>query len=474
MVKSIFKQSVAWVTNIVPVIINKIKVSLFWKLLLWFWATVVTIISSLFIIVAIITNPAELMYERQMLFNELDIATHKIVDSKNISFAMVTPVFPENGYFLFDFYGNVIGSSAISKPVSTAYSKSKNSSIPQIFFDSTMVIVGPQHLTINNIPVMLYLTKPIPKILQWRIALLIKNYWYLVIYAIFISLFCCYLLTRYIAKPITNIQKIAVSLAKGKLSARIPKKIVSRKDEIGNLASSFNYMAQELMANIDSKKNLLRYVSHELRSPLTRLRLASAILVKTDDNSEFYDRIELEINRMDYLIKQILDFSRITNGYKVLNKSNIHLNQWIKQLINDCNFEAELANKQISLLTDNHNIMAYIDSDLLASACENIIRNAIRHTPENSNIIVSIISHNVSYIDIIIRDNGSGIPKKVMSSIFTPFASFKEDKTNGFAGFGLGMSIAKEVIEMHNGSLFIENLARGCKITLRFPTVQIE
>ncbi len=467
--RSILKQFVVWAINIVPQLINRIKISLFWKLLLWFWATVITIISSLFIVLAIITNPAELMYERQMLFHELDIAAHKIINSHNVSFAMVTPIFPDNGYFLFDFYGNVIGSSEISKPVSTAYNNTKKLTHPDILFESGIVIVGPRHLTINNIPVMLYLTKPIPKILQWRIALLIKHYWYLIIYAIFISLLCCYLLTKYIANPITKIQKIAVSLANGKLAARIPKKNAMRSDEIGDLARSFNYMAKQLTDNLENKKNLLRYVSHELRSPLTRLRLATAILTKNETNKEFYDRIETEITRMDYLIKQILEFSRLTTSNKQLNKTKIHLNTWMQQLVTDCNFESQLQSKSISLINTSKDIYIYADSDLLASACENIIRNAIKHTPKNSHIVISVITDNTNYIDIIVKDNGTGISKKIMASIFTPFVSSKENKASSFTSFGLGMSIAKEAIENHQGNIFIENSPTGCKVILRLP-----
>jgi signal transduction histidine kinase len=189
--------------------------------------------------------------------------------------------------------------------------------------------------------------------------------------------------------------------------------------------------------------------------------LATAILAKQGSNQEFYDRIETEINRMDYLIKQILEFSRITTGKKILNKSNIQFNRWIKQLVKDCEFEAESHNKQISLIIDSDNIYVY--------ACENIIGNAIRHTPKNSKIVISIIVKDASYIDIIVKDNGTGIPKEIMDTIFTPFIFSKKDKTRNFSNFGLGMSIAKEVIEMHNGSIFIENLFTGCEIILRLP-----
>ena len=225
-------------------------------------------------------------------------------------------------------------------------------------------------------------------------------------------------------------------------------------------------MAEQLESLLNSKQRLLRDVSHELRSPLTRLQLSLALARrKTPEASAEHDRIEREIERLDQLIGQIIRYSRIQHGVSEQAWEHVDLQQLVKQLVDDGDFEAQACNKAV-VLTRSSEIRLRAVRDFISSAIENIIRNAIRFTPEESSIEVTLEQVD-SQVVIRVRDYGPGVPEDTLESLFDPF--FRVDETRGKEnnGTGLGMAIAHGAVSFHKGTIVASNASPGLQVEIR-------
>ncbi len=378
------------------------------------------------------------------------------------------PRFPGSSYFLFDMGGNVLGNSVISEELLSAYQKTRTKAEPTIVFKRGVVVVGPRKVVLNGQPYELYLTKEMPRLVHWRVKQVMARQWHLVIIALGVSFLLCVILARYLVGPIRQLQGVSRKLAKGDLSARVGTKVVRRKDELGELGQDFDVMAEQLESLLNSKQRLLRDVSHELRSPLTRLQLSLALARrKTPEAEAEHDRIEREIERLDQLIGQIIRFSRIQHGVSEQAWEKVNLEQLIKQLVDDGDFEAQARNRAV-VLNKSSEIKITAVRDFISSAIENIIRNAIRFTPEESSIAVSLEQEGADAV-IQVRDYGPGVPEDTLEALFDPF--FRVDETRGKEnnGTGLGMAIAHGAVSFHKGSIKANNASPGLRVVIRLP-----
>ncbi|MDB2384619.1 ATP-binding protein [Endozoicomonas sp.] len=286
--------------------------------------------------------------------------------------------------------------------------------------------------------------------------------------ALGVSFLLCVILASYLVGPIRQLQGASRKLAKGHLGARVGNKVIRRKDELGELGQDFDVMAEQLESLVNSKQRLLRDVSHELRSPLTRLQLSLALARRKipEANAE-HDRIEREIERLDQLIGQIIRYSRIQYGVSEQAWEQFNLQELIKQLVGDDDFEAQARNKAVVLVKSSE-IHVRAIRDFISSAIENIIRNAIRFTPEESNIEVSL-DHIGSHALVTVRDYGPGVPEDTLTSLFDPF--FRVDETRGKEnnGTGLGMAIAYGAVAFHKGAIIASNALPGLRVQIKIP-----
>ncbi|MBO9482713.1 ATP-binding protein [Salinisphaera sp. G21_0] len=442
--------------------------SVFWKIFLWFWLTMIAMLVTLFLAFAITVDPSDFLSERRALFRELEIAARKMELLSRTSVHLPIPRFPGSGYYLFDTEGNILGSASISEELISAYNKTRNLSDPTITFRRGVVVVGPQRITLNDAPYELYLTKEMPMLVHWRVQQVIARQWHLIILALGVSFFLCVVLARYLVGPIRNLQRASRKLARGDLRARVGGKVARRRDELGELARDFDHMAEQVGSLVFSKERLLRDVSHELRSPLTRLQISLALARrKTPDAEAEHARIEREIERLDQLIGQIIHFSRIQHNMANMACEKIALEGMLKKLVDDGSFEAQARDKAV-VLKETANIELVAVREFLSSAVENIIRNAIRFTPEGSEVEVRLLRDNdVALIGI--RDYGPGVPEETLDDLFEPF--FRVDETRGKEndGTGLGMAIASTAVSQHNGSIAARNAHPGLEVTLRLP-----
>jgi two-component system sensor histidine kinase CpxA len=284
----------------------------------------------------------------------------------------------------------------------------------------------------------------------------------------------CFGLTYHIASPIYSIQSTARRVAQGDLKARVPSSVSRRYDELAALAIDFDSMVGRLDSLIQMQKNLLSSVSHELRSPLARMSLTVALLRKrsSKDSDDLLQRLDREVARIDLLMGQLLTLSRLEAGLSSAEREEVALAQVVEETAADCNFEAQSQGKSVTFQASESVILTNADPHALRSACENIIRNAVRYTPRGTEVQVLLEIDRTgpeSRVLITVRDHGPGVPEESLQAIFQAFYRIGSD-AEGLSGNGLGLAIASEAIRLHHGSISASNLhTTGLEITIQVP-----
>lgn len=305
-----------------------------------------------------------------------------------------------------------------------------------------------------------------------RFAFLLRQlpYWMRIAIPVVISFLLCWLLARTLSKPISNMKNVANKFGNGDLSVRI-KNTNKYNDELGDLAKTFNIMADKIQHNVESHQRLLGDVSHELRSPMTRLQVAIALAEKSKQQpkalTKHLTRCEIEVERLDSMIENVLSLSRLENSIQHTEFSTLHINEIIEPLIEDNQYLAEDRNIVIRSNITPCSIQG--DITLLSSAINNVLLNAVKYSPDNSEVSLSVSIVNQK-IEIHIDDQGSGVPNESLDSLFKPFYRTTEARERKTGGTGLGLAIAKQAINLHNGTIKAENLElSGLRIRIKLP-----
>ena len=291
--------------------------------------------------------------------------------------------------------------------------------------------------------------------------------------AILISGIVCYLLARYLTSPIKQLRLATNKLATGDLDARVLPLFGNRKDEIVDLASDFDQMAEQLNTLINSHKQLLSDASHELRSPLARLQVALGLARQRDpkDVGTELDRIERESERLNELIGKLLSVARLEAEFVNANKETIQLDKLLEDAAEDGAYEAGSLEKNVTI-TKNEPVRLEGNRVLLQSALENVIRNAIRYTKKQTTVELSMtrLPDKLDWVEIIVKDQGPGIPENMLTRIFEPFVRVGEARDRESGGYGLGLAIACRAIKLHGGTIAAHNQAgNGAIIQIRLP-----
>lgn len=274
------------------------------------------------------------------------------------------------------------------------------------------------------------------------------------IVAVFISGLICYILSIYLTHPLRALRHAAKDIATGKFNTRIGKLKGHYKDEISELSGEFDKMAETLETLTNSRERLLQDISHELRSPLARIHIALELAKNKVGNISEFDRIELEAQRLNSLIGEILDFARLNHRNTSIAYQEIDLRQILTSLINDANFEYGSKKVQLSVAAENNIVSG--DAKLLHRAVENLIRNALHYSYEKS--LINVCVKNTSKRAVIkIVDFGPGIPKQQLKEIFTPFYRVDISRAKKTGGYGLGLAIVAQIIQLHHGKIRMTN-----------------
>jgi len=292
-----------------------------------------------------------------------------------------------------------------------------------------------------------------------------ENRWLLLGLAMFVSAVSCALLSWHIVKPIKSLDRSAKQLAQGDLSTRAEKSALAHRDEIGHLAKSFNIMADSVENMIQGQQRLLGDISHELRTPLTRLQLANAISRRKNGESEELERIEQETQTIDKMLQQLLMLSR----YQLANEhpfEQCQFDLFMDDIIDNATFEAKEHNIELSS-TIEPNLTIKVQWDPLASAIENIIRNAIRYATTTINFSAHADDN---MLIVTISDDGCGVEEEHLDNLFNPFYRVSNARERSSGGTGLGLAIAHEAVIQHHGSIeAINNKVSGLSIKIRLP-----
>jgi two-component system sensor histidine kinase CpxA len=288
----------------------------------------------------------------------------------------------------------------------------------------------------------------------------------------------CFWLTHHIVAPIQGIQSAARMVAAGDLSVRAPAEISKRHDELAALAADFDAMVERMSAFVRSHKDLLSTVSHELRSPLTRLIMSLTLLRKQSppDSEELLQRMERDVERVDTLMGQLLTLARLETGLSSDARESVDLSQLVQEVVADGDFEARSCGKAVKLQAEGGIVIEKADQQALRSACENIVRNAIRFTAPGSEVGVVVKTERMgpsSQVVLLVRDYGPGVPEELLQQIFQPFFRVKEPSGDPRAnkGTGLGLAIALEAIRQHRGTIVATNAnPMGLEVKIMLPT----
>jgi two-component system sensor histidine kinase CpxA len=230
-------------------------------------------------------------------------------------------------------------------------------------------------------------------------------------------------------------------------------------------------MAERLESLLGSQRRLLRDVSHELRSPLARLRVALELARNRagEGAGEPLDRIDREAARLDELIDRLLLLERLEAGDPETEVVDFDLAELLSEVVDDASFEATSADREVRFEASPQCPMRG-HPDLIRSALDNVIRNAIRHTPEGSEVEVELQAED-PIATVSIRDHGYGVPEEHLETLFEPFARVADARERTTGGAGLGLAITRRAVEIHGGTVTARNHPDGgLEISVHLPS----
>ena len=279
-------------------------------------------------------------------------------------------------------------------------------------------------------------------LMQWAVALLVSG-------------FVCYLLTRYLTAPILRLREASQQLASGDLSTRASSTIADRQDEIGDLVRDFDAMASRIEALVSGQRQLISDVSHELRSPLARLNVALDLGRQRKGNDAAFDQMEQDLALLNEMIGRLLTIAKLDVSTRQVPMVQVDITELMSQIVLDASFESHAREVSVKMNAEG----AYLvrgNAELLHSALENVVRNAIHYTMPGTSIEVllqSVRERSQSLVRIAIRDFGPGVPASELVNVFRPFYRVTEARDRQSGGVGLGLAIAERVIRTHGGTI---------------------
>src|SRR5580704_17437687 len=274
----------------------------------------------------------------------------------------------------------------------------------------------------------------------------------------------CYAFAYHLTSPVRRLRAVVDCFGRGDFSARAPS---GRKDELGELARSFNQMASRIQTLLAVERRLLLDISHELRSPLARLGVAVELARSGEDREHMLDRIQKEADRLNELVAELLQVTRVEADPSMQKNDLVHLDELLGDLVYDSLLEAKAKDCTLLLKAPVPAILAG-DEELIRRALENVIRNAIRYAPRGTAVDIGLAKLREAAI-VTVRDYGPGVPDEALTRIFDPFYRVDSDRNRASGGLGLGLAIARRSVQLHKGKLTAQNAHPGLLVTIEFP-----
>lgn len=282
------------------------------------------------------------------------------------------------------------------------------------------------------------------------------------------GLAAAYILANYISKPIRILQQGFRSLASGDLDTRIRSNMGKRQDELADLAIDFDEMAVQLQQLVEKERHLLHHVSHEMRSPLARMQAILGLMQQQPAKLDKHlGKLDNELRRMDGLVGELLTLARLENKTTQIQYEDLNFNDFIDNLVSDSVPLAEEKQQLLQLNNCAQDVTIQANEGYLYQAFDNVLRNAIKYSP-NGSVITINCQMNKNELSVSITDNGAGVDHAQLPHIFTAF--YRADSSGTSNGTGLGLAIAKHVIEQHQGVISAKNvLPHGLQIRFDLP-----
>lgn len=293
---------------------------------------------------------------------------------------------------------------------------------------------------------------------------------WLLISSILMSIMLVLISTKYLVQPIKQLNNATTEISEGNFSIKLD---IDRKDELGNLASSFNTMSKKL-ATIDTlRKELISNISHDIQTPLTNIKGYMNLLenhqLNDGEKDQYIQVVHSEVNRLSYMTKQLLILAAIESKLDLLEISRFNVGEQLMKLIQQ--YQWSIMEKGIMVSYSLPDLLIKGDAALLYSVWENLLTNAIKYNRDNGLIDIELTETN-SCIEVIFKDSGIGLDQKQQERIFDRFYRADTSRTRSIEGTGLGLAIVKSIVDLHSGSIEVHSgKGEGTLIKVRLPTL---
>ncbi len=276
--------------------------------------------------------------------------------------------------------------------------------------------------------------------------------------AMAIVLAAAYFFIRRVLKPLRTLETGVQKLAAGRLDHRVPQ---TGSDELRDLAEAFNTMAGRLSDLLDSKEHLLLDMSHELRSPLTRIKVQLEFL----KDEEIREALRADVAEMEAMVTAILEEARLRTSATALEMENTDMTELIRSVAE------EFADRSPGVaINASEQIELTVDREKMRMVLRNLIDNALKHSPEDADPVTISLTRKPDSIDITVQDHGEGIPEDALPHLFEPFFRADASRSRKTGGYGLGLSLSKAIIDAHNGQINVTSTRdKGTRVVVTLP-----
>ncbi len=273
---------------------------------------------------------------------------------------------------------------------------------------------------------------------------------------------------KHIVRPVQELSAATKQIAQGNFDVKV---MTKRRDELGQLVDGFNSMAKELRSIELLRSDFVAAISHEFRTPLTSIKGYAKLIRETENaerRQEYAEIVAAETDRLADLASSILLMSQLESGMGEIAKQPFRLDEQLRRVI--VLLETQWSAKELDMAVDLEAVDCHANEDLLFQVWLNILDNAIKFSPAEGRVEVHLTADNGA-CTCTIRDFGAGIKNEHQSRVFEKF--FKADKARGSPGSGLGLSIAKRIVELHQGEVTLASTEHnGTTVTVKLPTQQ--
>lgn len=280
-------------------------------------------------------------------------------------------------------------------------------------------------------------------------------------------------IVKKLTTPLNEMERVAYRMSKGDYSEKVH---VYSNDEIGRLGIAFNQMSEAIKEEDERRKEFLGNVSHELRTPISYIKgyseaMLDGTISEKEEANKYLQLINREAGRMQRLVYDLLDLARLEKKSLPMEIQPIALAQLIEESLEK--FEPFLHEKKLSFEKKlDPDVIIMGDQDRIEQVIQNITENAIRYSPENSFIHVSLEKSKGNTCTIAIKDNGIGIPKKDLHRIGERFFRIDKARTRQYGGTGLGIAIVQKIVQLHEGHFYIESEEGvGTTVFIKLPAI---